>query len=245
MRSFTGLSGVIALLALAATPAFAQSEDEQILQPDPAAADSQEAPPEERKQHPKDDEIDDEELDEQVFYSGLGVDRVSTDFDNLGEATNLQAVLGFRIPTVPWAGVEIDLGQTIIPGDYRDPAGAAPDCTGTDIFGNPTPPGCVEGGRAAEDGAYDPEGDEFAMQALGLSLALKSTGRFYVMGRYGFRYLATSNEALNEDRSSEGFGAGVGYRWGRGLSGVELSYKELAENVESIGLTFYVRSSRR
>jgi hypothetical protein len=244
MRSVTPLSTLLILLAFATAPAFAQSEDEQILQQDPAAkdADSKDESADSGKQHPKDEELDDEDLDEQVFYSGLGIDRVSTDFANLGEATNLQAVLGFRIPTAPWVGLEIDLGQTLIPGDYRDPRPAQPampiGC------GAPLAPPCTTPAQPAEDGAFDPEGDEFQMQALGLSLALKSTGRFYVMGRYGYRYLATSNEALNEDRSSKGFGAGLGYRWGRGLSGVELTYKELAENVESIGLTFYVRSRR-
>jgi hypothetical protein len=243
MRSATQLSALVVLLALAAPAAYGQSEDEQILQSDPAAAEpSAEAPPEEPKQHPKDQDIDDEDLDEQVFYSGMGIDRVSTDFDNLGEATNLQAVLGFRIPTVRWIGLEVDLGQTLIPGDYRDPRPAQP--AGPSCSPVPTP-GCGTAAVPAEKGAFDPEGDEFAMQALGISLALKSTGRFYVMGRYGYRYLATSNEALNENRSGNGFGAGVGYRWGRGLSGVELAYKELADNVESIGLTFYVRSSRR
>lgn len=241
MRSVTPLFAVLALLAFAA-PASAQSEDEQILQQDPAAkdAESQDEPADSGKQHPKDEELDDEDLDEQVFYSGLGIDRVSTDFANLGEATNLQAVLGFRIPTVKWFGLEIDLGQTLIPGDYRDPdPGSLGTPTGCGPLGTDPCPG-----TPAEEGAFDPEGDEFQMQALGLSLALKSTGRFYVMGRYGYRYLATSNEALNEDRSSKGFGAGLGYRWGRGLSGVELTYKELAEHVESIGLTFYVRSRR-
>lgn len=241
MRSVTPLFAVLALLAFAA-PASAQSEDEQILQQDPAAkdAESQDEPADSGKQHPKDEELDDEDLDEQVFYSGLGIDRVSTDFANLGEATNLQAVLGFRIPTVKWFGLEIDLGQTLIPGDYRDPdPGSLGTPTGCGPLGTDPCPG-----TPAEEGAFDPEGDEFQMQALGLSLALKSTGRFYVMGRYGYRYLATSNEALNEDRSSKGFGAGLGYRWGRGLSGVELTYKELAEHVESIGLTFYIRSRR-
>lgn len=242
MRSVTPVSMALALLAGTALPAFAQSEDEQILQEEPAQQDSgDEAAAEKPRQHPRDEELDDEDLDEQVFYSGLGIDRVSTDFDNLGEATNLQAVLGFRIPTVKWIGLEIDLGQTLIPGDYRDPRPAQP--AGPSCSPIPTP-GCGTPAQPAEEGAFDPQGDEFAMQALGLSLALKSPGRFYVMGRYGFRYLATSNEALNEDRSSEGFGVGLGYRWGRGLSGVELAYKELGENVESIGLTFYVRSRR-
>lgn len=244
MRSVTPFPIALALLACAALPAFAQSEDEQILQQEPAQASGGEAGADNPKQHPKDEDLDDEDLDEQVFYSGLGIDRVSTDFDNLGEATNLQAVLGFRIPTVKWIGLEIDLAQTLIPGDYRDPDPGSPGTPGT--CGAIPTPGCIPATDPTppEDGAFDPEGDEFAMQALGLSLALKSPGRFYVMGRYGFRYLATSNEALNEDRSSEGFGVGLGYRWGRGLSGVELAYKELAEDVESIGLTFYVRSRR-
>jgi hypothetical protein len=74
---------------------------------------------------------------------------------------------------------------------------------------------------------------------------LKSTGRFYVMGRYGYRYIATSIDELNETRSGTGFGAGVGYRWGKGLSGVELTYKELSDEVDGIGLMFFARMNRR
>ena len=234
---------MLVALGLGARPALAQSEtqsseDEQILEPAPAAEESAPA-----KQSKADDDMDDEELDEQVFYSGMGIERVSTDFDNLGEATNLEAVLGFRIPTAPWLGLEIDLAQTIIPGTYRDPRPAQPP--GPSCSPVPTP-GCGTPGTPAEDGASDGAGDEFAMQALGIGLALKSTGRFYVTGKYGYRYLLTSNDDLNEqDRSSQGLGLGVGYRWGRGLSGVELGYQELADNVESIGLTFFVRTSRR
>jgi len=84
------------------------------------------------------------------------------------------------------------------------------------------------------------------MQALGIGLAFKSTGRFYVLGKYGYRYLNTSNETINEeDRSTQGFAAGAGYRWGKGLSGVELTYKELGESVDQIGLTFFARLNRR
>lgn len=239
MRIVAVVPMVLALLGLGAQPALAQSEDEQILEPAPA---QETAPP---KQSKEDDDMDDEELDEQVFYSGIGIERVSTDFDNLGEATNLEAVLGFRIPTAPWIGLEIDLGQTIIPGEYRDPRPAQPaqplGC------GPPLGPPCTTPAQPAEEGAFDGAGDEFAMQALGIGLALKSTGRFYVTGKYGYRYLLTSNDHLNdeEDRSSTGLGLGVGYRWGRGLSGVEFNYQELSDSVESIGLTFFVRTSRR
>ena len=219
MRSTTLISLLFVALCLAAPGAFAQSEDEKILQQDA---------PKEKKQSRADDEMDDEDLDEQVFYSGMGVSRVGTDFDNLGEAINLEGVIGFRIPTAPWFGLEIDLGQTIIPGENKPEVG--PSCGG--VLQPPCP------GATA-----DP--DELAMQSLGLSLALKSSGRFYVTGKYGYRYLMTSIEELNEKRSSNGFGIGVGYRWGRGLSGVELGYKEVGEDVESIGLTFFVRTARR
>ncbi|MGH8441483.1 MAG: hypothetical protein ACRETF_01115 [Nevskiaceae bacterium] len=234
MRTAIMLSMIFALLGLTAPGAFAQSEDEKIL--DQGVAEP--AP----KQSRADDELDDEELDEQVFYSGVGVERVSTDFDNLGEATNLEGVMGFRIPTFPWIGLEIDIGQTLIPGTYRDPrpAQAAQPCVGPNI-----PPGCPIPAQPAEKGASDGSRDEFAMQALGLSLALKSRGRFYVTGKYGYRYITTSNDTINENRSGNGFGLGVGYRWGKGLSGVELGYKQLAEDVESIGLTFFVRTTRR
>jgi len=221
-----------ALPLLLSGPVMAQAtEDERILEQQPAGGTDQPPPA----------PTEDDELDEQVFYSGMGVDRVSTDFDNLGEAINLDLVIGFRIPTLKWFGIEIDIGQTIIPGEYRDPLpgqAATPSCT-------PIPTAnCGQPARPAEVGADDREGDEFAMQALGLSAAFKSTGRFYVMGKYGYRYIATSNDTINEKRSGNGFGAGVGYRWGKGLSGVEFSYKELAENVEALGLTFYARFNR-
>jgi hypothetical protein len=245
MRTIALIPMVLSLLGLGAQPASAQSEDEQILEPaavEEAPADaSQSAPP---RQSKEDDRMDDEELDEQVFYSGIGIDRVSSDFDNLGEATNIEAVLGFRIPTAPWIGLEIDLGQTIIPGEYRDPRPAQPaqpiGC------GGPLAPPCTTPAQPAEDGAFDSAGDDFAMQALGIGLVLKSTGRFYATGKYGYRYLITNNDTLDElDRTSTGLGLGLGYRWGRGLSGVELGYQELGDDVESIGLTFFVRTSRR
>jgi len=223
---------IFAVPCLLAPAAYAQSEDEKILEePSGEGTDAVPLP---------DEDIDDEELDEQVFYSGFGVERVSTSFDNLGEATNLKGVIGFRIPTAPWFGLEIDIGQTIIPGEYREPdPGSLGTPTGCGpLLADPCP------GTPAEDGAFDGNGEEFAMTALGLSVALKSSGRFYVSGKYGYRYVQTSNDTINEKRSGNGLGIGVGYRWGKGLSGVELGYQELGEDVDSIGLTFFARSRR-
>ena len=226
---------VVAALVLWLPAAHAQTEDEEILEES-----TETTQPEPRRQSKRDEDLDDEDLDAQVFYSGMGIERVSTDYDNLGEATNLAAILGFRVPTFPWVGIEIDIGQTIIPGEYREPDPGSP---GTPDVGCPGIT-CVPGEPAtpAEDGARDGDQQEFAMQALGIGLAFKSRGKFYVTGKYAYRYIATSNDTINEDRSSNGIAAGVGYRWGRGLSGVELGYKELAKNVDSIGLTFFIRT---
>jgi len=225
---------VAAALAVAAAPAVAQSEDERIMREGSTPVGGTDTPP---------PESEEEELDEQVFYSGMGIGQVETDFDNLDKAFNLDVTLGFRIPTVKWLGLEIDIGQTIIPGEYRDPRPAQP--AGPSCSPVPTP-GCGTPAQPAENGASDPEDDEFAMQALGIGLAFKSTGRFYVLGKYGYRYINTSNETINEqDRSTQGFAVGGGYRWGKGLSGVELSYKELGESVDQIGLTFFARLNRR
>lgn len=220
---------VVALLAaLACGSAGAQSsEDEEILETVPVREGTDSAPP------PEDD------LDDQVFYSGLGVMRAETDFSNIGEAVNLELVLGFRIPTVKWFGIEIDIGQTIIPGENEraNPNTPSSNCDPIDeALGLCTPGGSQPATR---------DRDELQMQALGLSAVLKSTGRFYVMGRYGYRYIATSIDELNENRSGTGYGAGVGYRWGTGLSGVELTYKELSEEVEAVGLVFYARFNDR
>jgi hypothetical protein len=235
MRQTLILPLLFAGLSLAAAPAWAQTEDEKILEQESARTDAE-------RQPPIDDEMDDAELDERVFYSGMGIARASSEFQNLGDAINLDVVLGFRIPTAPWFGLEIDIGQTIIPGENKGPPD--PGSPGTPDVNCPGPL-CVPGTPPTppENGTNDP--DEFGMQALGISAVLKSPGRFYVTGRYGYRYIATSIEELNEKRSSNGVGFGLGYRWGKGLSGVELTYKELAEDVDSVGLTFFIRTANR
>jgi len=210
MRTTAMISLLFAALCLPAPGALAQSEDEKILEP--------------KKQSRADDEMDDEDLDEQVFYSGFGLNRATADASNLGSAINIEGVMGFRIPTVPWFGIEIDIAQTLIPGE-NEPCGG------------PLAPPCAAGATT------DP--DEFAMQGLGLSAAFKSSGRFYVTGKYGYRYVVTSISDFDEQRSGNGFAFGGGYRWGRGQSGVELAYTKLSDDIDSVGLVFFVRAPRR
>lgn len=181
-----------------------------------------------------------EDLDEQVFYSGFGISRVSSDFDNLEDAVNLDVILGFRIPTVPWVGIEIDLGQTVIPGENSGGGGGGLTGGSNTNCGGLLQPPCPE---AAAPNTSDP--DEFQMQALGASLVLKSTGKFYALGRFGYRYVATSIDELNVNRSGTGFGVGAGYRWGKGLSGVQIQYQQLSDDIDAIGITFFARMGRR
>ena len=242
MRSLAFIA-VIAV-AFVAAPGWAQEEAPPAdSSAQPAAADSAAKDDEAMLETiPVDESGDDEDLalDEQVFYSGMGISRVETDFENLGEAVNLDLTLGFRIPTVKWFGIELDIGQTVIPGDYIDPQPAGPPCPDPPL---PPTPGC---GTPAQPGADDPGERDFGMMALGINAAFKSTGRFYALGRYGYRHLTTSNETINDmDKSTTGFTVGGGYRWGRGLSGVELAYKELGEDITSLGLTFFVRFNQR
>jgi hypothetical protein len=232
-----------AAIGLAGTPAAAQSEDERIMREGSTPVGGTDTPP---------PETEEEELDEQVFYSGMGISQVETDFTNLDKAFNLDVTLGFRIPTVKWLGIEIDIGQTIIPGENKTAEQSGLSGGGNECLINPSPldpdgfpNGCSPSGSAGSQETVSQDPDELQMQALGLSLALKSTGRFYVLGRYGYRYIATSIDELNVNRGGTGFGAGVGYRWGKGLSGVELQYKQLSEEVDSIGLTFFARLNRR
>ena len=74
---------------------------------------------------------------------------------------------------------------------------------------------------------------------------LKSPGKFYALGRFGYRYVATTIDELNENRSGTGFGVGAGYRWGKGLSGVQIQYQQLSDDIDAIGITFFARMSNR
>ena len=242
---------LLSLLLLTAPSASAQDEAPADAQEDEAPADqaqNDEAQSDEEilETVPVDDEEagtdselpPDEDLDEQVFYSGFGLSKVSTDFDNLKDAVNLDVVLGFRIPTVPWVGIEIDLGQTVIPGENKrsNSSSGGTTCTPAQILLGCTP----SGGQTTTN-----DTDEFAMRAYGASLVLKSTGKFYALGRLGYRYVATSIDELNVNRSGTGFGVGAGYRWGKGLSGVQIQYQQLSDDIDAIGITFFARTGRR
>jgi hypothetical protein len=163
---------------------------------------------------------------ESVTYSGIGLAWVGTDFDNLKDAVNLNFALGFRIPTFDWFGAEVEIGTTIIPGERED----LPQCQSSSGF----PPQVIS--RDCP-GHYTQSSNDFQMNNIAVYGVFRSRGKFYFMGKGGYRYLNSSIEELEDNRSGAAFGGGVGYRWGESLSGVELYYTHFSSEVTFIGFS--------
>jgi hypothetical protein len=163
---------------------------------------------------------------ESVTYSGIGLTRVTTDFDNLKSAVNLNFVLGFRVPTFDIFGAEVEIGTTVIPGERKD----IPQCSsGGGPLGGVTTQNCP--------GKYTQSQSDLQMNNIGVFGVLRSPGRFYAMGKYGYRYLNTSIDELSQNRSGAAWGLGGGYRWGESLSGVELFYTHFSQDVKYMGFS--------
>lgn len=214
-----------AACALAASPAAAQSEDEQILQEDTPRGGTSMPPPE-----------DDEELS--TTYSNIGLQKVSADFDNVDDAINLDiTLLGIRVPTVPWFGVELNLGFTVAPGQVTEVTpGSQGTPTGCGPLGLDPCPGTGSSTRSSGD---------FTSTTIGVFAVARSPGKFFVGGKYGYRYINTSLEALVDERSGNAWGASVGYRWNRKGSFVELGYTDWTEDLNSVGLLISYSYNRR
>ena len=180
------------------------------------------------------DESPPEDDDDAVSYSGIGLTRVSTDFDNLKEAINLGGVIGIRVPTVNWIAAEINIDVTMIPGENtgpRDP-GTPNVCPPPPT---PQPPGCQ--GTPAQQGTFTQSRNDLQMQNVGVFLVARSPGKYYATGKYGYRFINISIEEIQDggDQSGSAYGAGVGYRWGKSLSGVELLYTKYSEQLDYLG----------
>ncbi|HZP13268.1 MAG TPA: hypothetical protein VFB36_12690 [Nevskiaceae bacterium] len=175
-----------------------------------------------------------------IFYTGIYAERVTTGFDGIGAAINLNGVAGARIPTIDWIGAELAIGSTIIPGKNDNPSGGIlgkVDCIG----GVPNvPPGCTipGGGGGGGGNSNAPPGSEgdFGMTTIAIQLALRSPGRFYATGKFGYRYLITTFNELDDKRSGTQWSGGLGWRWGQTLSGVEIMYTDYGAQLHGINV---------
>jgi hypothetical protein len=155
--------------------------------------------------------------EEDVTYTAIGLGRADSGFDNLDQAVNIDLTLGLRVPTIDWISAEIGFATTLIPGENTDGGS-----------------GGLFGGGSSGNNTSDP--DEFAMNSIAVSGVLRSTGRVYLIGKAGYRYVSTSIEELNESPSGSLLAGGVGWRWGESLSGVELQYTRLTDDIDQISL---------
>lgn len=211
-----------AALALAAGPAAAQSEDESILRQDstPSSGTTLPPPEEEREELP-------------TTYSNIGLQRVTTDFDNVDDAVNLDiTMIGFRVPTVPWFGIELNLGFTMIPGEVTE-AQPAPQANCGGLLQPPCQTNTTE------------SVDDFGVTTVGAFGVLRSQGKFFVMGKYGYRYLNTNLPELQENKSGNAWGTAVGYRWNKKGSFAEFGYTKYSEEIDALGFLLSYTYDRR
>ena len=235
-------------LALVPVIGFAQepASEPTASNPDQAAADSDQTADsipvksdadEDKKDDGKDDD-DDRDESRKVTYSSIGLTRASTDFDNLGEAINLSAVLGIRVPTVEFISAEIDLSTTLIPGENTlESSGVLGGGGGTPCVLPGVPPGCVDnGGGSAPTGNNTQSRDDLLLNTVGVFGVLRSPGTFYGVGKYGYRYIQSTIQELQEEASGTAYALGAGYRYGSD-GGVEIMYTKYSDFIDYISLT--------
>ena len=158
-------------------------------------------------------------------YTGLGGSRVSTDYDNLKDSINLDAIGGFRIvPDQKWGelSAELNLSATVAPGKND----------GTGSGGGPI----IGGGGTCTGNCSQADGD-FANQTISLTGVYRTPGRLYGIGvaGYGFSF-TTVPEIEDGSRGSFNFGGGIGFRFGKETAAVELLYWQVRDELTSIGI---------
>lgn len=183
------------------------------------------------------DNGEDRDPSRNVTYSSIGLTRASTDFDNLGKPINLGAVLGIRVPTLDFISAEIDLSTTIIPGenDGRTASGGNLGGGGGGGILDPIFGGGGDEGSGAPSGNFTRRADDLFLNTVGVFGVLRSPGEFYAVGKYGYRYINSSIEELQEEASGTAYAIGGGYRYGSD-GGVELTYSRYSDLIDYISL---------
>lgn len=224
MKSPHYLSAVLSAVllgALASAPAHAQDSDERTAT---GSASSAEPNP---------------------FYNAFKIQQIESDFDNLDEAFNFGSVVaGFRLPgDLKWLGVEIDLSQTVIPGENQgQPQSAAPGGGGGGGL-IPGTGGGGGGGSQQSSGNFTRDGDDLRIFSGAINLVARSTGQYYAGAKLGYSKLFQATIDEIDGESDIGFGVLAGLRFGNNVdsSSVELEYSEMAGDLTSISVNFITR----
>lgn len=180
-------------------------------------------------------------------FAVIGLSRLSADLDNVGDAVNLDVSLGLR--GFWWLSLEGVASITVAPGSNDGPrsvtVGGTPCTTPPTPVIDPdgTPDGCDP--EATEDPTVEPvpgstaSSNRLQTTNFGVFAVLRSPGRVYGVGKYGYRLINSSVPEIQQgdDRMGTAYTLGAGYRWGVGLSSVEVTYTEWSEQLETVGLS--------
>ena len=219
---FPQLVAAALLSAFAASPALAQDSDERTAT---GSANTAEPNP---------------------FYNAFKIQQIESDFDNLDEAFNFGSVVaGFRLPgDLKWLGVEIELSQTVIPGENQGvPQSGGVGGGDGGLIGGIGGGGGDGGGSSQTSGNFTNDPEDLQILAGGINIVARSTGQYYAGAKLGYSKLfqATTDEIDGESDIS--FGVLAGLRFGNSVdsSSVELDYSELAGDLTAISVSFITR----
>lgn len=155
-------------------------------------------------------------------YTGVGGSRVSSDFDNLGEAYNLDAIGGYNLtPAQSWGrlSAELNFGITVSPGKNEGGSG-----------------GGIIGGGGGGTGNNTAGDDDLQTLLFSLQGVYRTPGRLYGVASAGYGLISTSVQEIEDSgRSSFNFGGGVGFRFGEETAAVEILYTRVSEDLQTIG----------
>jgi hypothetical protein len=184
----------------------------------------------------------DSDSDDAIFYSGISAQRMDVDFANIEAPINLGFRGGVTVPGLTWLGAEFAGSFSVIPGENRGGSGGLIGGGGGGGGGSgepcPDPTGLTCPPEPPPEEPTTASSEDLQLFDLGLYLVGRTPGRFYGHGRIGYRYLQSNlDEVTREDRSGTAFAGGVGYRYGKGLGGIELSYGRLSDTIDYIGLS--------
>ncbi len=176
-------------------------------------------------------------------YSGMRLTSVTTDYENLDNAVNLGYTLGIAIPPLGnMLAAEIDLSTTLIPGENSGGtglAGGGGDGGGQDggLIGPGLGGGDGDGGGgdSSSSGQRTRGNEDLRTNSVGIFLSGRTPGQLFGLARAGYRFMQSTVDELNEERSGAAFTLGGGYRYAEDGT-VELSYTRYSDEVDYLSL---------